>query len=94
MTEVSYSDFKDITGLLGHTELQMFFPELGLSPEDIEKAEYSASTSDVNLRARNVLRKWHQKNGLEATREAVLQALNRCEYNMQWKTDREMEFDR
>ena len=73
--KISDADFGDITEVLGKDELQDFFHALGLPHQDIEKAECSTSTLNVNLRARNVLRFWRQTNGHLATRHAVLQAL-------------------
>ena len=73
------TDFKEIVRLLGHAELEMFYPELGLSDQDIEKAKINANVDDVDLKAMNVLRLWLKKKGQQATRQAVLQALERCE---------------
>ena len=70
------SDFDDIIGLLGPAELKHFYSKLdGLSHQDVEKAVCSANTSDVNLQAKSVLRLWHQRNGRQATRQAVFHAL-------------------
>ena len=74
-------DFGEIIRLLGPPELQKFCLELpGLSYEDVKKAEYNANSNDPELRAREVLQLWHQRNGQQATRQAVLRTLRRCGY--------------
>ena len=65
--------------MLGPADLQNLFYSLRLTTPDIEKAEGSSGTSDVDLRARKVLEMWRQRNGKQATRERVLQALGACE---------------
>ena len=75
------SDFKTIVELLDPEELQRFCLELpGLSRADVKKAEHRANSDDPELKAREVLHLWHQRNGRQATRQAVLQALGRCGY--------------
>ena len=76
---ISDADFGDITKVLGKDDLQNLFYALGLLHQDIEKAERSADTKDVNLCAKEVLRFWRKQNGHLATRKAVIEALATAE---------------
>ena len=72
-------DFKDIIELLDPDELHKFCFQLdGLSCADAKKAERKANSDDPELKAREVLYLWHQRNGRQATRQVVLQAMEKC----------------
>ena len=64
---------------MGPDELQKLFHELSIKQYDIEKAERSANTDDVDLKARAVLRWWKKTNGRKATRDVILEALAKCQ---------------
>ena len=59
--------------------MRKLFHELGIKQHDVEKAELSANTNDVDLKARAVLRWWKKTNGRKATRDVILEALERCQ---------------
>ena len=65
---------------LKRDELHYLFEALDIDYREIEKAQYEADTNDVNLQAKNVLRKWKQKIGKKATRNAILEALKECKF--------------
>ena len=64
---------------MGPDELRKLFHELGIKQHNIAKAERSASTDDVDLKARAVLRWWKKTNGRRATREVIIKALAKCQ---------------
>ena len=74
------SDFNDVAKLLKRDELHYLFEALHIDYREIEKAQYEADTKDVNLQAKNVLRKWRQQMGKQATRNAILEALKECKF--------------
>ena len=65
--------------LLAPADHQHLYDALGIPKREVQKAEASASTSDVDLKAKEVLRQWKQKKGKLATRQAILDALKECE---------------
>ena len=76
---ITESDFDDVIKLIGIADLEKFFLELGLRPTDIEKEKANAGVNDINLQARNVLRFWSKTEGKAASRERILEALEKCE---------------
>ena len=64
---------------MGPDNLHKLFNELGIKQHDIEKAERSANTNDVDLKAKAVLRWWKKTNGRKATRDVILEALAKCQ---------------
>ena len=79
MEHITESDFDDVIKLLYIADLESFFLELGLQPTDIEKEKANAGVNNVHLQARNVLRFWRKTEGTAATRERILEALEKCE---------------
>ena len=53
---------------------------LGLKKNEIENAEISADTKNVQLTARSVLYHWRSTKGSDATKGAILEALTKCKY--------------
>ena len=76
------SDFKDIVDLFHLADqLKRFYFELnGLSRPVIKHAEQKANSSDGKSKAMAVLHEWHRRNGPKATREVILQALEKCKF--------------
>ena len=71
-------DFRDLIKLLPSFELQELYQELGIAPEDVQKAEQNAPGKTVNLKAMAVLDWWKKSNPTEATRDTLLTALEEC----------------
>ena len=67
-----------IAKLLSIDELKFLYVELGLESRDVQKAEAEASTTNENLKAKQVLLEWLKNKGHDATRECVLEALKQC----------------
>ena len=67
-----------VAKLLSINELKFLYVELGLEYRDVEKTEAEASTTNVNLKAKQVLLEWLKNKGHDATRECVLEALDKC----------------
>ena len=65
---------------LTHAELENLYRALDIAQPDIENQQGIADTRDFMLQADRVLRHWRQKNGKDATRQKVLDALHECEY--------------
>ena len=81
MEKVSDKDISDITykTKLQHADLHHLFSELGIDDADVENAERMADSRDFRLQAKKVLKMWRTKNGRNATRRAVINALIECE---------------
>ena len=75
--KISDSDIRDITKLLGPSDLQCLYnsPILGLQKAAVEKTEYDARFESCDVRAWRVLEMWRQTKASGATRGKVLQAL-------------------
>ena len=82
--EISEDDLNDVTELLDPDDLQKLFDELQIHHRDVRKAEERVSTKDVDLKARAVLRHWKKIQGHKASKQFILDALDRCE-NIQAK---------
>ena len=67
-----------MTQLLGPDDLQQLYHALDLTYSDVQKAERNADTTDENIRAWHVLRLWRNRLGRNATRQAILDALENC----------------
>ena len=78
MDKISEKDFTTVVELLSAADLQKLYNALDIPHRDAEKAEIGASTSDVNLKAKAVLRQWKQNKGKSASRQAILEALHEC----------------
>ncbi|XP_072048939.1 uncharacterized protein [Amphiura filiformis] len=85
---VTDSDFGDVIKLLGPDDLQKIFCELDLTSQQIEKAERSAGTHDVELTAKSVFQFWRKERGQQATHFAILEGLESCE-NLEAKEELE-----
>ena len=64
--------------VLGLSDLQRLYDALGIESNDVEKAEKKADTKDVDLMGRAVLVFWRKTNGRDATRQAILDAMDAC----------------
>ena len=67
-----------VAKLLGIDEMKFLYDEIGLESRDVEKAETEANTTKPTLKARRVLLEWRKIKRHSATRESVLEALNKC----------------
>ena len=80
MEQVSDRDILDITSKtnLLYADLQHLFHTLDMSDPEIENAERNTDSRDVLLRANKVLKVWRMKNGKNAYRRRILDALLVC----------------
>ena len=78
---VSDKDIRDIAreADLTNADLHNLYGVLVLSDVEIENQERIADTGDFMLQAERVLTYWRQKNGKEATRNTLLNALLLCD---------------
>ena len=67
-----------VAELLSMDQLKFLYIKLGLESRDVEKAEAEASTTNENLKAKQVLLEWRKNKGHDATRECILEALDKC----------------
>ena len=81
MEKVSDKDISAITykTKLQHAELHFLFYELGIADADVENAKRMADSKDFRLQANKVLQMWRTKNGKNATRNAIIDALTECD---------------
>ena len=79
MEPIIESDFDDIIKLLGIADLERLYHALGLQSTDIEKAQANAGCNNVDIKARYVLQFWLKTEGKGATRERILEALEKCQ---------------
>ena len=77
MSDRDIGDITSKTNLL-HADLQRLFHALDMSDPEIENAERSADSKDATLRARKVLKAWRMKDGVNACRRRILDALLEC----------------
>ena len=79
--KVSDRDIRNITrkAKLKHADLQRMFHALDMTHAEIENAERNTDSRDVTLRARRVLIEWRKKNGRNACRRRILDALLECD---------------
>ena len=79
---VSDKDIRDVArnAELTRAELENLYSVLEITQPDIENQQGIADTRDFMLQAVRVLKHWRQKNGKDATRQKVLDALHECEY--------------
>ena len=80
--KISDEEIQDVTSNAGlfRDELANFFAELDLPSSKIEHAKWLAATTDSRLQAVSVLQTWHKMKGSDATKQAVLSALEECAY--------------
>ena len=76
--KVSSRDIGDVIRLLGPVDFHELFHELNIKDADIEKEEKNADSSHPGQQARAVFNFWIKAEGKEATRKAMLDALERC----------------
>ena len=78
---MSDRDIQDITSKIGllHADLQCLFHALDMSDSEIENAARYVDSRDVTLQARRVLIEWRMKNGRDASRRKILDALLECD---------------
>ena len=83
MEQISEKDINEVTenARLQHSDLENLFTVIGLQENEIEKAKRNANTTDIKLQAANVLRSWRKSRGNDATRQALISALETCKYN-------------
>ena len=86
---ISDQNLEYVVDLLGPSDLQHLFNALDIPHRDVEKAEMKANTNDVNIQAMYVMRHWRSIRGVRATKEAILEALQRCN-NIQNKEELEI----
>ena len=67
-----------MTQLLDTNDFKKLFLALGFELRDVEKEQRNADTTDVDIKAWYVLRKWRNKLGKKATRSCILNALEKC----------------
>ena len=79
---ISDSDFTDVVQELSSVQLKNLYDELGeVSYKDVEKKEQAAG-KDVDQQAKAVLRLWRERNGRNATRNVLLEALHKCKFTL------------
>ncbi|XP_072049786.1 probable serine/threonine-protein kinase pats1 [Amphiura filiformis] len=76
---ITDSDFGDVICLLRPDDLQKLYFKLGLTSQQIEKAERSTGSHDVELGAMSVFQSWRKERGQHATHIAILDGLEACE---------------
>ena len=78
---MSDRDIRDITSKikLEHADLQRMFHALDMTHAEIENAERNTDSRDVTLQARRVLIEWRKKNGRNACKRRILDALLECD---------------
>ena len=79
MTVVSDEDLADVVDLLDPTQMEKLYIRLGLPRSAIKKAIHEdGNYGDLDLKGQSVLRRWRQIEGKNATRRAILDAIDRC----------------
>ena len=78
--QVSDRDIRDITSKTGllHADLQRLFHALNMTHAEIQNAERNTDSRDIILQARRVLNDWRMKNGRNACRRRIVEALLEC----------------
>ena len=72
---MSDDDLMAVIDLLDPAQLQKLYVRLGLQKTDTGKAKYLESRTTPDLQ---VLLQWRKNRGSEATKEAIMQALDKC----------------
>ena len=82
MEQVSENDINEVTknARLQQSDLENLFIGLGMEANEIENAKKNSGTTDIKLQAASVLRSWRKSRGKDATRQAVITALETCGY--------------
>ena len=80
---VSDKDIRDVAMKIGlkRDDLHKLYGELLLTLSEIEKEERNADTKDYSIQAVRIISFWREKNGKEATRKKILDALQMCNHN-------------
>ncbi len=97
--QISEFEFGTVVALLSPDDLPTLYDELQIPDNVVKNAERSANTSDTVVRAKAVLRKWRELNGMRATRKAILKALRAGVLNLaadelerQWNSEGKIAF--
>ncbi|XP_072036983.1 uncharacterized protein [Amphiura filiformis] len=85
-TGVSDRHLQILTAKLGPDDLKHLYHALGIKHIDVQKAEASTNSHDLDIKAWSVLRRWRKQKGSGATCEAILTALVMCN-NIQAKEE-------
>ena len=72
---LSDDDLMGVIDLLDPAQLQKLYVRMGLEKTDTDKAKYHESRMHPDL---GILRQWRKTRGPEATKDALLQALEKC----------------
>ena len=77
---IEEQDFTDVVRVLGAGDLQRLYISLGIESNDVEKAEISAVyvKKEIDLMRIAVLVLWRKRKGQDATRQAILSAMDAC----------------
>ena len=76
--KVTSRDIGDVIRLLGTDDFHELFHALDINDSDIEKEKKNADSAHPGQQARAVFNFWIKTKGKEATRQAILGALERC----------------
>ena len=63
---------------LSVSDLEHLFLQLGMSRLDIDNIKHNAGNEPVDIQADRVLKEWRQRRGGNATRQAIISALEAC----------------
>ena len=61
--------------------VKLFYTQLGLKDREITIAVMNATSTDLSVRARNVLLEWRKMKPKQATRNMILQAMREMKWN-------------
>ncbi|XP_072043319.1 uncharacterized protein [Amphiura filiformis] len=75
-SDISDADFNKVIYRMRPDDLKRLYTELGLSQPEIEHC--SSTSRDSRSKAMDVLQYWREINGCNATRRAILKALEEC----------------
>ena len=80
--KLSDREIRDVAQKTGldRNQLKNLYKELDLPDNVVENAERNADTRDVNLQADKVLHHWRATKGREANKQAILDALEGCNF--------------
>ena len=75
-------DFVTHRATLTNDQLERLFQILDLTEDEILAAKNKTTAVDFKLKATSVLKFWKAKEEVKATRRAIINALNDCEYSV------------
>ncbi|XP_072018120.1 3'-5' exoribonuclease HELZ2-like isoform X2 [Amphiura filiformis] len=78
MAQIEPRQFFDVIEQLSSDQLTIFFLKLGLTYAEIEKGKLNSGSNNIIIQATVVLGFWLEIKGLDATLQAVLEALDEC----------------